>query len=273
MADADKSISANPTTLLLHYQLINDNVSITSMQINRALSMAIESFGDNPKKASVKAGKRSQRIVDELRREIVLGLLPPEETLLELELAKRFECSQSTVRESLLALHEEGLVVRFPNRGTVVAECLRDDMIELIRLRHDIECRGIDRVINRYDRLTHRALSALVSQMVEAAHAADEYQLSLLDQQFHLRLYREANLPSVNPILHRCLIHNHRFKILNSERSSPLIVTAERHWPIVEALDSGDRQTAIDALSRHITTIVDFGPSILTSPTAGTHNP
>ncbi|MFK7891403.1 MAG: FCD domain-containing protein, partial [Granulosicoccus sp.] len=124
-------------------------------------------------------------------------------------------------------------------------------------------CRGIDRVVDRYDRLTHRALSALVNQMMEAAKAEDEYRLSLFDQQFHMRLYREANLPSVNPILHRCLIHNHRFKILNSERESPLMVTAERHWPIVEALDSGDKQQCIDALSRHITTIVDFGPSIL----------
>lgn len=225
--------------------------------------MAIESFSEPPKKAPVKAGKRSKQIFDELRREIVLGLLPPKQTLLELELASRFRCSQSTVREGLMALHEEGLVVRFPHRGTIVAECLRDDMEELIQLRHDIECRGMSRVMDRYDLITHRALSELVEKMVEAAHAQDEYGLSLIDQQFHLRLYQEAKLPSVDPILHRCLIHNHRFKILNSERATPLLVTAERHWPILEALESGNKQKAVAALSRHITTIVDFGPSIL----------
>lgn len=230
--------------------------------------MALESFSDGRKRAAPKSGKRSRRIFDELRREIVLGLIAPKDTLLELELASRFESSQSTVREALLALQEEGLVVRFPHRGTIVADCLRDDMIELIHLRHDIECRGIARVVEQYDRLTHRALSELVNQMVAAAQADDEYELSLLDQQFHMQLYEKANLPTVNPILHRCLIHNHRFKILNSERSSTLVVTAERHWPIVEALDSGDRQKAIDALSLHITTIVDLGPSILPTNTS-----
>lgn len=225
--------------------------------------MAVEIFASSTQGTAGRAGKRSRRIFDALRRDIVLGHIPPRASLLELDLAARFECSQSTVREALLALQEEGLVQRIPNRGTSVVDCLRDDMIELVRLRHDIECRGIARVADQYDRLTHRALCDLVERMSEAANADDEYGLSLLDQQFHLHLYDKANLPTVNPILHRCLIHNHRFKILNSERTTPLLVTAERHWPIIEALDSGNRQQAIDALSLHITTIVDLGPSIL----------
>ncbi len=248
---------------MLHYHFIIDNVSISFFQIKQSPHMAIESFNNKPEPAPAKTGKRSKWIGNVLRREIVLGLQPPKEALLELELARRFECSQSTVREALLALHEEGLVVRYPHRGTLVTECLRDDMIELIKLRHDIECRGVTRIVERYNQLTHRALCELVQQMVEAAQADDEYKLSQLDQCFHMRLYEEANLPSVEPILHRCLIHNHRFKILNSKRQVPLITTAERHWPILEALDSGDAQRAHDALSSHITTVVDFGSNIL----------
>ena len=229
--------------------------------------MAIESFNERPKATAARSNKRSRQIFDELRREIVLGLLPPRSGLLELELADRFQCSQSTIREALLGLHEEGLVVRTPHRGTLVAACLRDDMIELIRMRHDIECRGVVRVIQHYDRLTHLALCELLEQMIGAAHNDDEYTLSLLDSQFHLRLYQEANLPSIEPVLHRCLVHNHRYKILKSERLNPLIVTAERHLPIIQALESGHLKKAVDALSLHITTIVDLGPNILTANT------
>jgi len=78
-----------------------------------------------------------------------------------------------------------------------------------------------------------------------------------------LRIEEEAGLPRIEPMLLRCVIDNHRYKILNTKRQSSLLVTAERHIPIINALDSGDADKAVQALSLHITTIVDFGPSIL----------
>lgn len=232
--------------------------------------MAVESFNNEPKAPPARGGKRSIRISENLRREIMLGLLLPHDSLLELELAHRFTSSQSTVREALLVLQEEGLVIRVPHRGTHVAECRLEDMIELLRLRHDIEIRGIVRVVERYGRLTHNALTRLVEQMIVAAKDGDEYGLSQLDSQFHMRVYEDADLPSVQPVLHRCLVHNHRYKILNSEPDRSLTYTAERHIPILEALESGDVTKAVEALSHHIQTIVDFGPNILGSqPGAG----
>lgn len=227
--------------------------------------MAVESFNNEPKSTPIRSGKRSLRISESLRREIMLGLLPPHEALLELELAHRFTCSQSTVREALLVLQEEGLVIRVPHRGTHVAECRREDMIELLHLRHDIETRGIIRVAERYGRLTHNALTNLTEQMIVAAKKDDEYMLSQLDSKFHMRLYQDAGLPSIQPILHRCLVHNHRYKILNSAQDRSLVFTAERHIPILDALESGDANKAVEALSNHIQTIVDFGPKILGS--------
>jgi len=225
--------------------------------------MAIESFANREPAPAHRPGKRSSLIYETLRREIVLGVQLPKESLLELELAARFSCSQSPVREALLRLQEEGLVVRVANRGTLVADCARDDMIELIRLRHDIECRGIKRALKQYNRVVYRDLVLLLEQMEQAATNEDEYRLSVLDQQFHLRIYTEANLPSIIPMLKRCLVHNHRYKIINTDRQASLLVTAQRHKPIIEAMESGETHKVIDALSLHITTIVDLGPSIL----------
>lgn len=225
--------------------------------------MAVEIFSEGANAPAARSGKRSVKIYENIRREIVLGHLPPRQVLLEMDLAHRFGSSQSTVREALLLLQEEGLIIRVPHRGTHVADCLKEDMIELTRLRHDIECRGIKRVIRQYSRITHRALTDIVDQMVDAAKKDDEYALSQFDRKFHMRIYEDAGLPSVQPILHRCIVHNHRYKILNSEPRQLLIVTAERHIPILDALDSGDIVKAVKALSHHIATIFDIGPNIL----------
>ncbi|MEZ5670233.1 MAG: GntR family transcriptional regulator [Alphaproteobacteria bacterium] len=226
--------------------------------------MAVESFSPGmPAHADRPlGGRRSVVVFGRLQRDIVLGLLKPGTPLLELELAQRFGCSQGTVREALLLLQEEGLVQRAAHRGTHVCDCTADDAGELVRLRHDIECRGVVRVLERYDPALRAALAGLIDDMRAAARADDEYLLSQHDRSFHLALHEAAGLPTVQPILQRCLIHNHRYKILNADGPRALAETAERHVAILEALDSGDPDRAAAALSHHITTIFDLGPHL-----------
>lgn len=227
--------------------------------------MAVENF---PKLAMTASGRsvtsrRSFIIYTKLQREIVLGMLAPRSTLLELELAGRFEASQGTVREALLLLQEEGLVHRLPHRGTTVADCRAEDAEELIRLRHDIECRGVRRAIKRHGADLASGMRAHVEAMQQAAGAGDEYLLSAHDRAFHTELFERADLPPVQPVLARALVHAHRYKILHPDQNRDLLETANRHFSIVEALESADADKAAEALSHHITTIVDFGPSIL----------
>jgi len=244
--------------------------------------MAIENFQPGPPSDRPKAtihrlprriDRRSHTIFMELQREIVLGILAPKSVLLELDLADRFECSQSTVREALLQLQEEGLVNRMPHRATHVADCLETDARELLRIRHDIECRGVVRAMERLDPQVRNGLLQDIEAMRAAAIEGDEYLLSVHDRKFHLHLFGAADLPSVQPILGRCLIHNHRYKILNSRPNRELMETAERHFTITAALDTGSVEQVQAALSHHISTIVDFGPSIINGPPAMTERP
>lgn len=227
--------------------------------------MAVENFPDTTTTASGRSvtSRRSFVIYTKLQREIVLGMLAPRSTLLELELASRFEASQGTVREALLLLQEEGLVHRLPHRGTTVADCRAEDAEELIRLRHDIECRGVRRAIKRHGSNLANGMRAHVEAMRNAAALGDEYLLSAHDRAFHTELFVRADLPPVQPVLARALVHAHRFKILHPDQSRDLLETANRHVTIVEALEAADANKAAEALSHHITTIVDFGPSIL----------
>jgi DNA-binding GntR family transcriptional regulator len=87
--------------------------------------------------------------------------------------------------------------------------------------------------------------------------------LSVHDRAFHADLFDGADLPPVQPVLARCLVHAHRFKILHPAQNRDLVETANRHNAIIDAVAAGDVEQAVAALSRHITTIVDFGPNII----------
>lgn len=227
--------------------------------------MAVENFPKPRTTASGRAvgSRRAFVIYTRLQREIILGMLAPRSALLELELAAKFEVSQGTVREALLLLQEEGLVHRIPHRGTTVADCRAEDAEELIRLRHDIECRGVRRVMKRIDAELIAAMRGHVHEMQVAADRDDEYLLSVHDRAFHADLFGRADLPPVQPVLARALVHGHRYKILHPTQSRNLMETANRHVVIVDALEAGNADQAVESLSHHITTIVDLGPSVL----------
>ena len=98
--------------------------------------------------------------------------------------------------------------------------------------------------------------------MERAARSEDEYQLAEFDRDFHRRLLRDAGLPALDPILHRCLVHIHRFKISRSDAQRDLVATARRHISIVDAVERADASAASRALAHHIATIADLGPKV-----------
>jgi DNA-binding GntR family transcriptional regulator len=210
---------------------------------------------------------RSAAAFDALKHDIMLGELAAGEPLVELELAARFGCSQGTVREALLQLQEEGLVRRRGHRGTQVSDCTADEAVEMFRVRQQIECAGVLRALRNPSRDLVQDLKGLVEAMENAARDDDEMELAAFDRDFHRRLFRDADLPALDPILHRCLIHNHRFKISRSEGRRDLVLTAQRHWPLVAAIEAGNSAAALASLEHHIATIVDFGPNVF--PGAG----
>lgn len=192
----------------------------------------------------------------------MLGTLPAGANLTELEIAAHFQCSQGPVREALLQLQEEGLVLRQGHRGTQVSLCTPDEAIEMFRLRNSIECNGIPRVMIRRTKKLTDDLKGMLEGMLQAADDEDEYRLAAIDRDFHRRIFDEADLPALNPILHRCLVHNHRFKISQSGSARDLRGTALRHCSIIDAIEAADVDAAQTAMRHHIATIVDFGPAV-----------
>jgi DNA-binding GntR family transcriptional regulator len=232
------------------------------MVIGNSTDMSMKYFSTPSSPRDQIRPAKSAAAFNALKRDIMLGLLPAGAALTELDLAAHFSCSQGTVREALLQLQEEGLVRRQGHRGTQVSDCTEAEAVEMFRVRQQIECSGILRVLQAPSRTLLSDLKALFVDMLEAADANDELELASLDRDFHRRIFQDAQLPALDPILHRCLVHNHRFKISRSITPRDLVATAQRHGSIIEAIEGGDVEKADEALRHHIATIVDLGPDV-----------
>jgi DNA-binding GntR family transcriptional regulator len=90
---------------------------------------------------------RVEPIQDQLRSEILAGLLPPGTKLPLAELAARLGASIGVVREALIRLGSESLVVAEPQLGFRVTPVSERDLRELIETRCVVECEAFRRAI------------------------------------------------------------------------------------------------------------------------------
>src|SRR5882757_9697413 len=75
----------------------------------------------------------------QLRAEILSCELPPGAEIREAELAARFQVSKSPVRDALMRLEREGLVITIPRQGYRVAPISLADVQDMFHLRGVLE--------------------------------------------------------------------------------------------------------------------------------------
>ncbi len=132
-------------------------------------------------------------IVVRLREAIAGGKLAPGERLQEQLIAESLGVSRGPVREALLVLEREGLVVKQHNKGAVVARLSRQDLDEVFSLRLALERLAMQRAVHQAQPAQLAALQAILDQMAVAAQQGLTAQTSAeLDLAFHEVIYQAS---------------------------------------------------------------------------------
>lgn len=88
-----------------------------------------------------------ERVYEELRDDIISCKIAPGTEIREADLATRFEVSKSPVRDALIRLEREGLVITMPRQGYRVSPVSISDMLDMFHLRAALERANIERII------------------------------------------------------------------------------------------------------------------------------
>jgi DNA-binding GntR family transcriptional regulator len=164
------------------------------------------------------------------------------------------------VRDALLLLENEGLVVRRPHRGTFVAELSLEDAEEIYSLRQAIEALAVEYVIRRATPEQLDELDVLVERM--AALPGPEYDLYEaieLDLAFHRLICRISG--------HKRLLE--AWEALSAQTRVLLMARMQRepqeykeqvvvwHRRLVDACRRGDPAHARKELSTHLAATIE----------------
>src|SRR6516164_9818891 len=122
--------------------------------------------------------------VRRLRREILSGMLPPGERLIEEQLTQRFGISRAPLREALRQLAEQGLIEHLPRRGVRVAELSATDADELFALRKVLERYAVQTAFAQPGATSLAGLTSAWRLMDEAARTGDAFAENNAHQRF-----------------------------------------------------------------------------------------
>ena len=190
-----------------------------------------------------------EQIADFLRTEIISGELAPNQKLTEEVLAQRFGVSRGRIRDVLLELSKEGLLVARANKGTTVNEIASPEMQALmIKLRHQIEGFAVKKVSKERSKEFLDNLEVACETLSQALQAGDFAEVTKADIAFHRLIMLEAGGEDIitlwQPIIMRMR--------MNYQRITDPAQSIDEHRAIVEAIKAGDDKAAVEALKGNI---------------------
>lgn len=194
----------------------------------------------------------AQQIADGLTDLILAGRFEPGARLRESAIAGDLGVSRNTVREAVRIMEIGGLVRHEISRGAVVVAPTVESVQELYRARAHLETAAVRQP--RTDAALEPARTAL-TRLKAAATTHEVAAIVSADLEFHTAIVGLLDSSRIDQF-YRDLSTELRFylttlSVADREYDRPESVVAE-HQVILEALESGDQQAAVEAIQRHI---------------------
>lgn len=202
-------------------------------------------------------------VLMQMRADIIACRLMPNERLRVETLRERYRMGTSPIREALMRLEAEGLVELEQNKGFRVAEVSRENLIDLMRTRIEIESialrwslekGGVDweaELLSAFHRLSRQtkiepSKPDVISEAWSKEHA-----------DFHTALVAACGAPTLLAIRARLFEQADRYVALSIMSNGPLRDDVGEHKQLMRAALSRDIDKALDLNRAHISRTLD----------------
>ena len=189
----------------------------------------------------------------EIRKKILANQLTGGTRLAENTWANKLEVSRVAVREALIRLSGEGLVVFGERGGCFVRSITSDDVKEIKDLREVLELGALKLLFKRRDRLIIKELEQICddfSAMVERGYHSGACEA---DVKFHETLIKGAGNSRLTNIYINSNIPLFHFKLSSSCQVDDYGETNAEHRQLVDCLKNNDWEGASQTLLQHLT--------------------
>jgi DNA-binding GntR family transcriptional regulator len=191
--------------------------------------------------------------LEKIREGITSGTYALGAPLYEKVLADDFGISKTPVREALVQLQREGLVVVQPHSGTFVFELADGEVTELCELRLILETNAVQLAMRRQAGRLVSELEVLLASMREAIKKNQISHYRELDSQFHRAFFKHCGNTH---LANSYALIDAKLRTLRVSLSATLPnltkLSMDEHVQITRALQESKVEAAIGTLTAHI---------------------
>ena len=192
------------------------------------------------------------QVVEALRAAIISLELAPGIALDRADLAQRFGVSQTPVRDALIRLSEEGLVLIRAQYTTQVSRIDVPAAREAHFLRRSIEIEIARQLATAHDAAVIDELRTQLSRQADLAANKDFLGFIAADKEFHRLMYVAAGLPRLWSVVVRMSGHVDRLRLLHIPTTGKTGAILSAHQAILAAIESQDAEAAQAAVRDHL---------------------
>jgi DNA-binding GntR family transcriptional regulator len=191
------------------------------------------------------------RIAQQIRQAILTNELQQGERLIERKLATAFGASLTALREALIQLESDGLIVKKGNLGTYVNKLTMEDIEKIFELRSVLEAFAVSEAARNANADQVAALEKTYLQMVDAARNQDARTFNQHDVEWHAQVWRMCGNDFAESALRRAVLPYFAFVAIRIAAVDPLSLLRDAygHLPLLEAIKAGDPKKAQQAFA------------------------
>ena len=191
-------------------------------------------------------------VFNTLRQAIITGEFAPGERLMEIALANRLGVSRTPVREAIIKLELEGLVVMIPRKGAEVAKITEKDLRDVLEVRSSLEELAAELAAERMNDEVKEKLEKALKEFEEAIESDDNAAIADSDVDFHDVIFEATGNARLIQIINNLREQMYRYRLEYVKDTEYHTVLLNEHRELAKAMVEGRKEDARKIMKRHI---------------------
>ena len=194
-------------------------------------------------------------LFEQIRSDILHNRLEPGSRLRFRDMRERYRSGLSPLREALMRLVSEGLVLLEDHKGFSVAPVSREEMIDIANTLLELEAIAIRMAVEKGDDYWEAQIVARYHELSKREMFVSDGTLDpeweARNVAFHEALYDACGSPSLKLVCHVLYERHSRYRRLRTRQGDPTRSVAKEHEALMRATISRDTDTAVALLRKH----------------------
>ena len=195
--------------------------------------------------------EKKDKAYEMIKQGILNGRISSKQPISVGSLSSELGVSRTPVREALQKLQTEGFVQIFPNQGVIVRELTSTEATQMYELRIALEGYLLRRGITLFSGEDIAFLKELLERQREAMENNDPFAFMRYDNEQHLFIHKVYYNPFIYDVLNRMADRIYYGGVQALKMPGRMRATLEEHELLIEAIEAGDTDKAIQALEIH----------------------